>query len=223
DSLDLYGINKQKLKMNRDEPNWAGLRELNGRELEYYLPKNVNNIKNPEHFKRSQMSSKVFKFKIALNPFDCGAERSAFFGYDTIKNEKMVLKKYHTGDNSITRHLESSEISIIAYFLAEKFNSKCEKNNIKKKIRFIYSRVVTENNSENCYSIEYFLAAEYKKFNTNSGVITELHSTLEAFSHFTYDFTEKYLVVCDLQGAEYQKEFWLTDPAIHCIDNKRFG
>ena len=64
---------------------------------------------------------------------------------------------------------------------------------------------------------------EYKRFNANTGVITELRPTLEAFVHFTYEYTKGYLVVCDLQGIELTDEFLLTDPAIHCIDSLRFG
>ena len=50
-----------------------------------------------------------------------------------------------------------------------------------------------------------------------------------AFSHFTYDVTDGYLLVCDLQGisdvAEKGKKeiFLLTDPAIHCAKHLRFG
>ncbi|POG67847.1 kinase-like domain-containing protein, partial [Rhizophagus irregularis DAOM 181602=DAOM 197198] len=64
---------------------------------------------------------------------------------------------------------------------------------------------------------------EYKRFNTNTGVITELRPTLEAFVHFTYEYTKGYLVVCDLQGIEHNDEFLLTDPSIHCINPLRFG
>ncbi|CAB4462815.1 uncharacterized protein OCT59_015238 [Rhizophagus irregularis] len=66
-------------------------------------------------------------------------------------------------------------------------------------------------------------SAEYKRFNTNTGVITELRPTLEAFVHFTYEYTKGYLVVCDLQGIEHNDEFLLTDPSIHCINPLRFG
>lgn len=51
-----------------------------------------------------------------------------------------------------------------------------------------------------------------------------------AFSHFTYAHTERYLLVCDLQGIETEagakrdeKIILLTDPAIHCSKHLRFG
>lgn len=36
----------------------------------------------------------------------------------------------------------------------------------------------------------------------------------QAFSHYSYQFTEGYLMVVDLQGASGI----LTDPQIHCLD-----
>ena len=49
-----------------------------------------------------------------------------------------------------------------------------------------------------------------------------------AFSHFTYDVTGGYLLVCDLQGivttnGKGEKTLLLTDPAIHCSKHIRFG
>ncbi|CAG8610928.1 1059_t:CDS:2, partial [Dentiscutata heterogama] len=72
-------------------------------------------------------------------------------------------------------------------------------------------------------SKKYFSDAEFKRFNVNSGIITEFHSILEAFAHFTYQYTDGYLVVYDLQGVDLENEFLLTDPAIHCTDILRFG
>ena len=49
-----------------------------------------------------------------------------------------------------------------------------------------------------------------------------------AFSHFTYDITDGYLLVCDLQGVcvidlKRKETLLLTDPAIHCSKLLRFG
>jgi hypothetical protein len=42
----------------------------------------------------------------------------------------------------------------------------------------------------------------------------------QAFSHFTYDITRGYMLVCDIQGFQQQHKgqryLMLTDPAIHC-------
>jgi hypothetical protein len=49
-----------------------------------------------------------------------------------------------------------------------------------------------------------------------------------AFSHFSYDITKGYLMVCDLQGVVTEDSrgkptLLLTDPAIHCDLHLRFG
>ena len=74
------------------------------------------------------------------------------------------------------------------------------------------------------YTIEPKLEnAEYKRFNTNTDIITNFRPTLEAFAHFTYEYTKGYLVVYDFQGIELVDQFLLTDPAIHYTDPLRFG
>ncbi len=52
------------------------------------------------------------------------------------------------------------------------------------------------------YTIEdMFPDYEFKKFNSNFGFVNKLDftSTLNAFSHWTYDYTNHYLMVVDLQ------------------------
>ncbi|KAI1701993.1 alpha-kinase family domain-containing protein [Ditylenchus destructor] len=60
--------------------------------------------------------------------------------------------------------------------------------------------------------------------NLNFAVIEQLM----AFSHWTFQITEGYLMVVDLQGIISTDEsgrttLELTDPAIHCTDVLRFG
>lgn len=45
---------------------------------------------------------------------------------------------------------------------------------------------------------------------------------MQALSHFSYHFTRRTAVMCDLQGAIYKNCAVLTDPAIHSID-RRYG
>ncbi len=88
---------------------------------------------------------------------------------------------------------------------------------------------------------------KFIKYNSNFGFVnrTDFASTLNAFSHWTYDFTNHYLMVVDLQVRRLFLLFWggklprfispifqgiqhglnqyvLTDPAIHCRE-PRFG
>ncbi|KAF0519076.1 kinase-like protein [Gigaspora margarita] len=115
------------------------------------------------------------------------------------------------------------EASNIAQFLSSEFNSVTEQIGIRWKVKFINVNILCSKSTLYYFIEKYFSDAKFTKFNTNCGSITEFHSALEAFAHFTYQYTDGYLVVYDLQGVSLNKEFLLTDPAIHCIDISRFG
>jgi hypothetical protein len=72
----------------------------------------------------------------------------------------------------------------------------------------------------------------FEKYNNNSGFIAAnptLHGTrheaVQAFSHWSYAFTNGQMMVVDCQGGYNvtQKKFLLTDPAIHFVDVTHFG
>ncbi|PKK66198.1 kinase-like protein [Rhizophagus irregularis] len=197
----------------------------------------LEKMKSKRYFNKSNLSYKSFTFKIASQPFSAGAEKYAYFARDIkSKPEKeIVMKEYlKVGRNkSFERYLEAVEVSTVAHFLSTKFNLIAEKKNISK-VNFLEVKLLRVCNRY--YTIEPKLNAEYKRFNSNTGVISKLRHTLEAFAHFTYEYTKGYLVVCDLQGIEITDklltfqgievvtdEFLLTDPAIHCINPLRFG
>ena len=64
------------------------------------------------------------------------------------------------------------------------------------------------------YNLETLLPdyENFKKWNTNCGYVNEADysSTLDAFCHWTYDFTNGYLVVVDLQGISKEDSYILT-------------
>ncbi|CAG8591040.1 20766_t:CDS:1 [Racocetra persica] len=225
---DIYSLQRKKLEINPLEPDWSTLPEKNGEILSYVLPKTLDEIKDECYFINSNFTVQNISFKLAPQPFSVGAERYAYFALDNKleQSDRLVIKKYHDiKSGTIEQYLESVEISSVAYFLSTKFNLAAQRVGVKKKVTFVDVKVLCDNSDNNTYySVErYINNAEFKRFNVNSGVITEFHSILEAFAHFTYKFTGGYLVVYDLQGVDLDDEFLLTDPAIHCIDLLRFG
>ncbi|CAB5354754.1 unnamed protein product [Rhizophagus irregularis] len=229
-SKEIYSFQRKKLDMNPNEPDWSTLPFQIGVTMWYHIPKSLDGLKNPKYFNKSNLTSKSFYFKIASQPFSAGVEKYAYFGRDikSIPTKDAVIKEYlHDGKgNPLEKYLEAVEISTVAYFLSREFNFIARKKNLPK-VNFLDVRLLRSGTIDlhtRYYTIEPRLKdAEYKRFNTNTGVITELRPTLEAFVHFTYEYTKEYLVVCDLQGIELNNEFLLTDPAIHCIDPLRFG
>ncbi|CAG8584474.1 10173_t:CDS:2, partial [Cetraspora pellucida] len=219
--------NEKKLQINPHEPDWAIHPEKIGKILCHIPPKNLADVKNEFYFINSNFIEQDISFKLAPQPFSVGAERYAYFALDTSleRDNTLVIKKYHDIKiGTIERYLESVEISNVAYFLSTEFNIAAELVGVNKKVTFIDVRVLYDETDNACYSVEkYINNTVFKKFNANSGLITEFHSILEAFAHFTYKYTEGYLVIYDLQGVDLCNEFLLTDPAIHCVDLLRFG
>ncbi|GBC01278.1 hypothetical protein RclHR1_04120008 [Rhizophagus clarus] len=225
-SKEIYSLQQKKLDMNPNEPEWKILPLQKGVIMWYNIPRDLNQLEDPNYFNRSNLFSKSFTFKIASQPFSAGVEKCAYFALDT-QNSLMVIKEYHCvgKTNPFEKYLEAIEVSTVACFLSTKFNSIIKRGKIRK-VNFLnvsLLRTGTVDLHTKYYTIEPRLNSGYKRFNANTGIITELHHTLEAFAHFTYEYTKGYLVVCDLQGIELDGEFLLTDPAIHCVDPLRFG
>ncbi|PKC61296.1 kinase-like protein [Rhizophagus irregularis] len=227
---DIYSLQQKKLDMNSNEPDWNILPLQEGVVMWYHIPDTLDELKDSNYFDKSNLFSESFSFKIASQPFSAGVEKCAYFAFDIKSNpaKNMVMKEYlYVGRNDpFEKYLEAVEVSTVAHFLATKFNLISERKSIPK-VNFLYTKLLRCGTIDLCtryYTIEPRLKdTEYKRFNANTGVITELRPTLEAFVHFTYEYTKGYLVVCDLQGIELNNEFLLTDPAIHCIDPLRFG
>ncbi|GBB86403.1 hypothetical protein RclHR1_12840001 [Rhizophagus clarus] len=228
---EMYSLQRKKLEMCPDEPDWNSLSLQKGVVMWYLIPKTLDGIKDPRYFSKSNLFSKSFYFKIASQPFSAGVEKYAYYGRDvkSYPTKEMVIKEYLNDgkqNNPLEKYLEAVEISTVAYFLSEEFNFIARKKKIPK-VNFLGVKLLRSGTVDLCtkyYTVEPRLKdAEYKRFNANTGVITELRPALEAFAHFTYEYTKGYLVVCDLQGIELNDEFLLTDPAIHCVDPLRFG
>jgi hypothetical protein len=224
----VYTIRKKELEMDKREPLWSTLPVETGKVSSYLLPENLSDIKKPDYFSdKSNIITNNYSYKCAPKPFSVGAERYAYYARDVTNGsfDKIVVKEYiDMGEkaNSIERYLENVEVSTIAHLLSTKFNSAAERVGIHRKVKFLKVQFL-QNTTGKKYTVEPMFGLEFKRFNVNSGVITEFHSTLEAFAHFTYEYTKGYLLVCDLQGIELEDQFLLTDPAIHCTDSLRFG
>jgi hypothetical protein len=68
-------------------------------------------------------------------------------------------------------------------------------------------------------------ASSFTQYSNNTGYWNEEHldETLLRFTEFTYQATNGYLMVADLQGVRKGSDFYLTDPVVLCEDVLRFG
>jgi len=74
-----------------------------------------------------------------------------------------------------------------------------------------------------CFNSEQYLSGEYLKFNDNNGHVfnvgTDPYFLAQAFSHYSFDFSDSKSIIVDIQGDECT---W-TDPQMHSMDGGRYG
>jgi hypothetical protein len=65
----------------------------------------------------------------------------------------------------------------------------------------------------------------FRKYNNNTGWKTDegVRNTPQAFSHFTYEATQKQMIVVDIQGVALVNGDVYTDPQIHVVGGVGFG
>ncbi|EGC37011.1 myosin heavy chain kinase A [Dictyostelium purpureum] len=134
---------------------------------------------------------------------------------------KFVLKLYKKeAEQQTSRELyfEDVKMQMVCRDWGHKFNQKKPP----KKIEFLMSWVVelVDRNSQPVLcSIEPLLVGEFKKNNSNYGAVLTNRSTPQAFSHFTYELSNKQMIIVDIQGVDDL----YTDPQIHTPDGKGYG
>lgn len=210
------------------EPIWSNMR-----------PKKVQVIKYECNDQlRCEMVDQCWHIKIAENPFAEGGMRLAYYGLIQYKGkwEKTVFKEYKrigSSANTKEKYLELLECQTIADYLAQEFNKLLQITNQTtsvKKIKFIMTKLVLEPLGAEKYrhmTTERFIEGSYKKFSNNTGFVNydDPATMLQAFSHWTYEYTNGEIIVVDLQGIVIKdnQKYLLTDPCIHSTDLMRFG
>uniref|UniRef100_A0A914PXJ8 Alpha-type protein kinase domain-containing protein n=1 Tax=Panagrolaimus davidi TaxID=227884 RepID=A0A914PXJ8_9BILA len=250
----LENSNEKKYKLIKKEPKWDKLNEICVTFLNYGIMESIDDIIQREF--TIPLPLQYESIKIALNPFAKGGDRLAYYGKSFTKNgiKDQIFKEYlsfNNKDNISINYKIPNEISTIASFFAQKFDKKI-KNAIGEdeprlsflKIKNIRIREKDENGKE---KIRYMCAEnrfrdndKFQKFTNNAtffmteanakkdGINLKYIEMLLAFSHFTYQESNGYLMIVDLQGVinhneNGSKKFILTDPSIHCKNLLRFG
>lgn len=112
------------------------------------------------------------------------------------------------------------EVQVVAKYLASEFvvAAKGEKS-----LRFLNVCLAQEKKTGVYYTVEDYMEGVFIKWMNNAGIVNEedYACTLNAFSHWTYEATNHYLLVTDLQGFKLDADssYLLTDPAITCLDD----
>ena len=241
-------LKHRKYTLDETEPDWSSLPFFEGTILSFKLPESIDVITS-----FAKLEEEIFrcKLQIAPNPFAKGSVRLAYYGKILGKREDNVVFKEIISVSTIEeldrqRYMTDLEVQSVAAKLAFEFNGRlCRtKANPNIRLKFLMAKVVRVALPD---GKNRFMAHE-KRFHGATTKMIKYTNNLNfvlnpdmldadgqvrlkiavAFSHFSFDVTDGYLLVCDLQGistvdSKGKATFLLTDPAIHCSTHYRFG
>jgi len=155
-------------------------------------------------------------------PFQEGSLRRVYFMMDLdLPNQSCVAKLSKHKDEERERYYNDVVVQHIAAGFAQRFNDRRPP----KQVSFVLPWVVEfrdrrlPNGRRLVMHAEPLMTGVYIKHTNNYGYVNPLErNTPQAFSHFTFEDSERQLLVCDIQGIgdEY------TDPQIHSV-TESFG
>uniref|UniRef100_A0A7S0HM43 Alpha-type protein kinase domain-containing protein n=1 Tax=Hanusia phi TaxID=3032 RepID=A0A7S0HM43_9CRYP len=155
--------------------------------------------------------------RIARRPF---AEGSFRYCYDMQilhpdgRIEDMVAKRCKK-EVDPSDYFNAVMNQLLANDFAQEFNSKVASSNMKFVPVYVYK--ILDGESKNKYfCVEPKLNGHYVKHNDNNGHVDTFCLLPQAFSHFTYEKSNRTMLVCDIQGVQQ----FLTDPQIHCASKQ---
>ena len=144
---------------------------------------------------------------IAPKPFSEGTLKVARAAYlldpsGSESKQKFVIKesKFYDAKYNTRKYVEESiECQVMSVFLAKQFQRVSPS---KKYLRYVDISYVKVKETGAYYWLEEYMDGDFIKISSNAGYINEEHysATLDAFTHWTHQFTNEYLVVTDLQG-----------------------
>jgi len=134
------------------------------------------------------------------------------------------VKRLQGSHHTKASYMQGIEESMIARFLAEQYAHRRKPG--RKAIRYLPAEVleIQQTPCEYLFGEPQLPDLEFKKWANNASDwdLNHLDPSLLEFSKFTYDATEGYLMVADLQGVDTGAEFILTDPVVLCRNIRKY-
>ena len=133
---------------------------------------------------------------------------------DAIYVAKVSIDPFEERDS----YFQDVAMQIYAKEYAKRYNS----YGPPKKVDFVAAYVLelVERPGNPLCGVERFIDGSYRKYNSNFGFVSEdERNTPQAFSHFTYEASQRQILLCDVQGVGDL----YTDPQVHTRDGRGFG
>eukprot|EP00340_Litonotus_pictus_P000201 CAMPEP_0170526782 /NCGR_PEP_ID=MMETSP0209-20121228/12182_1 /TAXON_ID=665100 ORGANISM="Litonotus pictus, Strain P1" /NCGR_SAMPLE_ID=MMETSP0209 /ASSEMBLY_ACC=CAM_ASM_000301 /LENGTH=594 /DNA_ID=CAMNT_0010816815 /DNA_START=1 /DNA_END=1785 /DNA_ORIENTATION=+ len=207
----------------------------------FSIPKDRNNSYIDWKSPMINHSSIRTEVSIKDQPFAEGAMRYAFYMKDLMLQQNLVGKldkKMRVKENTLSHYSKDILSIVFCRHIAYDFNDRVINivPDTRLLINFVHAYIYEMidycegefkerqlNSHQRFFSVENYIQGDYNKYNNNAGWINdnlnESAMLAQAFSHFSWQITKGYMMIVDLQGVDNI----LTDPQIHCLDNKRFG
>lgn len=160
-----------------------------------------------------------------------GKKHDGRIGQSWSKASNVVFKRYHSSPHRIhflfcryiddgryiddDVYFEDVKLQMESKLWAQQFN----KQKPPKKIDIMQISVIQLNNRHDTpyFHMEHFIDGDYRKFNSNNGFVSSDHRrTPQAFSHFSFEESNREKMVVDIQGVN---DLW-TDPQIHSLNGE---
>lgn len=219
-------------EIDSSSPDWNGLHHKPNLQAichNWFIVKDKNisiNWSKPL-IQKSQIST-----TICMNekPFSSGSMRWAFYMKDLDLNQKLVGKIPKTLDKNYNLDIMMKDIEslFICNHIINEFNDRIislvpDENMVMSFVHGFVYEIKDEKLPLKYWWVENYIEGTYEKFNNNAGWesknIQNTSLIAHCLSHFSWQYTQGYLMIVDLQGSCGT----LTDPQIHCGDRMRFG
>jgi hypothetical protein len=227
---------KKEILLDPLEPNWATLKvqKVNKYSMRHYS--SVEELIESDDSSSVATLPEIADMKVALLPFANGACRLATKAQEIVgrrnlpKVHKVTLSSNPKRQTRMEYEKGSISTHCAACFLATEFEK--VKPTGAPVVSFIEIELLNylELPDKPFCTQEQVLTGTWVKYNNNSGMVmreegTPNHDVIQAFSHWTYEFTRANIMIVDCQGVydERGNTFTLSDPAVHCKDVTRFG
>jgi len=176
-------------------------------------------LKHEYHYKKRKWIKSKIKVQLDNVPFAKGNLR--FCCHLNVKGEEgtFVAKMSSDPRDTIERsiYFRDCEMQEIARFYAREYNS----YDPPKKVQFLPPWVLQlkDRQFEPLVAMEPYLTGHYQKWLSNYHFADVERNTPHAFAHFTFESSNRNLIVCDIQGVQ---DIY-TDPQVHNKNGKGFG
>ena len=219
---------KEEQKISKTAPNYYHP-EKRVSVIGVVIPEGLVQLKEPA--RTTDWSDRKYQglIQVARFPFAMGGVRAAYHGRIKLDTKEewtnVIVKEFMFPQHrSEKQYISQSENSAWAKSLMDQYRTR---ETMSKHVDVIPSRVIKvfcDGGSETLYNMEECLhGSDFRKWTTNGGVILNVNKDLLKFSAWTYEYTSKYAIVTDIQGVESSTGIKITDPAMLCVDIKRFG